>query len=139
MNAKATKARMGRPPLPPEKRRSASMGFRPTPSLRASLEAQAAVNQRSVSQEIEHRLERSFHDDARFAALMGEDGGEMAHLFGAAIRTASILGKTKRPYRDDPATVQQINRWENNKTRVAKWADRILRVIYREYEAGKRK
>jgi hypothetical protein len=30
-------------------------------------------------------------------------------------------------------TVQQINRWENNKVKVPKWADRWLRVIYREY------
>ena len=30
-------------------------------------------------------------------------------------------------------TVQQINRWENGKVRVPKWADRMLRVIYREY------
>ena len=28
---------------------------------------------------------------------------------------------------------QQINRWENNKTRTPRWADRIMRVVYREY------
>lgn len=30
-------------------------------------------------------------------------------------------------------TIQQVTRWENNKVRVPKWADRWLRVIYREY------
>ncbi len=53
-------AKMGRPPLPLEKKRGASMGFRPTPTLREKLEGQAAVNQRSVSQEIEYRLQQSF-------------------------------------------------------------------------------
>ena len=28
---------------------------------------------------------------------------------------------------------QGLNRWENNKTKVPKWADRLLRVLYREY------
>jgi transcriptional regulator with XRE-family HTH domain len=32
--------------------------------------------------------------------------------------------------------VQQIHRWENGKTRVPRWADRILRVVWREYAEG---
>ena len=28
---------------------------------------------------------------------------------------------------------QRLNRWETHKTAVPRWADRILRVIYREY------
>ena len=31
---------------------------------------------------------------------------------------------------------QQINRWENGKTKVPRWADRIMRVIYRESTDG---
>lgn len=33
-------------------------------------------------------------------------------------------------------TVQQINRWETGKIRVPRWADRVVRVIYREYASG---
>ena len=55
----ATK-KMGRPTLPKDQRRGASMGFRPTPEIRQRLEAAAQENGRSMSQEIEHRLERSF-------------------------------------------------------------------------------
>ena len=61
---KPSKPRMGRPPLPSGKRRGASMGFRPTPEIREKLEEAAKANGRSMSQEVEHRLERSFTEEA---------------------------------------------------------------------------
>ena len=36
------------------------MGFRPTPKIREKLEEAAKENGRSMSQEVEHRLEQSF-------------------------------------------------------------------------------
>ena len=54
---------MGRPPLPPGKRRGASMGFRPTPAVRAKLEEAATANGRSMSQEVEERLGQNFKED----------------------------------------------------------------------------
>ena len=58
-------ARMGRPPLPPEKRKRASMGFRPTSDQRKMLEDAAAMSGLSMTQEIERRLERSFAIETR--------------------------------------------------------------------------
>jgi hypothetical protein len=59
MAEKPSKPKMGRPPLPPGKRRGASMGFRPTPEIRKMLEESAKQNGRSMSQEVEAHLERS--------------------------------------------------------------------------------
>ena len=62
------KPRMGRPPLPAEKRKRPSMGFRPTAQVRRKLEEAAAASDFSMTQEIERRLERSFaEDDAKLA------------------------------------------------------------------------
>lgn len=44
-------------------KRAASMGFRPTPEIRQKIEQAAGRNGRSMSQEIEHRLELSFWFD----------------------------------------------------------------------------
>ena len=55
--------RMGRPPLPAGKKRLNSMGFRPTPAIRAQITAAARVNRRSMTAEIESRLERTFIED----------------------------------------------------------------------------
>ena len=54
------KRKQGRPALKPEDRRLPSMAFRPTRDLRKTLEASAAKLGRSLSKEIEYRLERSF-------------------------------------------------------------------------------
>ena len=53
---KSTGKKMGRPPLPPEKKRGQTMGFKPTPNIRKLLQEVAEWNGRSVSKEIEFRL-----------------------------------------------------------------------------------
>ena len=65
------KAPMGRPPLPPEKRKRASMGFRPTLDMRKKLEDAAATSGRSMTQEVELRLERSFETEKRADEIAG--------------------------------------------------------------------
>ncbi len=88
----ATKKRLGRPPLPPAKRRGHTMGFKPTPDVRQQLREAATANNRSVSKEIEARLERSFSDDeARYDYFGGRVGYEIFRVLGSA---ASALGKT---------------------------------------------
>jgi hypothetical protein len=57
-----TKGR-GRPPKPQAQRKRANLTFRVRDELRSRLEAAATVAQRSVSEEIEHRLEASFRDE----------------------------------------------------------------------------
>ena len=53
----------GRPPLPDDKKRGPAIQFRATPRIRAQLERAAAENQRSLSREIESRLEASLLQD----------------------------------------------------------------------------
>ena len=63
-SADEIKRKPGRPPLKPEERRLPSVAFRPTHDLRKMLEDAAANSGRSLSQEIDRRLERSFLIDA---------------------------------------------------------------------------
>ncbi len=60
MVTKTPKRKMGRPPLPASKKRLPSVGFRPTPEIRKKLAKAADSSDRSLSQEIESRLEASF-------------------------------------------------------------------------------
>ena len=79
------RSKMGRPPLPPGERRGASMGFRPTPQIRAKLEQAAHENGRSMSQEVEARLEASFLDEeARDREMGGKELHALFRLLGAA-------------------------------------------------------
>ena len=55
--------KIGRPPLPPEKRKLQAVGFRPTPEVRRKLEEAAIAAGRIMSQEIQSRLEYSFVAD----------------------------------------------------------------------------
>jgi hypothetical protein len=79
----ATAKKRGRPALPPEEKKRPSMGFRPTPDLRRRLEAATDASGRSLSQEIESRLERSFSEEPGSRAAY-----HLIRLFGAAIGMA---------------------------------------------------
>ncbi|WP_123834626.1 hypothetical protein [Methylobacterium currus] len=52
--------RRGRPALPAEDRKSTNLKFRTRPILRERIEAAAAESGRTVSEEVENRLEKSF-------------------------------------------------------------------------------
>jgi hypothetical protein len=52
--------RRGRPPRTPGEAKTAQFNTRARPSLKAKLDAAAQANQRSVSEEVEVRLEQSF-------------------------------------------------------------------------------
>lgn len=56
-------AKLGRPSLPPERRKRNNVGIRMRDKLRADLQNAGAANGRSLSEEIETRLERSFWSD----------------------------------------------------------------------------
>ena len=109
MGKKPSKPRMGRPPLPPGKRRGASMGFRPTPEIREKLEEAANANGRSMSQEVEHRLEQSFEGDE---ALGGRQFRAMFSLFGnAAVLIEQQTGKAH--FEDWYTYVAVRNAWQH--------------------------
>ncbi len=91
MTKKQSKPKMGRPPLPPDKRRLPSMGFRPTPTIRAKLEEAARANGRSMSHEVEARLERTFVEFGK------EETFPVARLLANAIHTIeAVTGKNSR-------------------------------------------
>jgi HicB family len=73
--------RRGRPPAPPGQRKSKNFTFRSRGDLHARLAAAAAQSNRSISEEIEWRIERSFLDqDRAIEALDLTYGRELAGL-----------------------------------------------------------
>ena len=77
--------KMGRPPLPPGKKRGPSMAFRPTPGVRAKLEEAATANGRSMAQEVQTRLELSLAEDEAFG------GSQFRALFGLLGKAANVI------------------------------------------------
>ena len=63
MNAQPAKRRRGRPRLPKGQKKPEPMSFRPTPDIRTKLEAAAAASGRSMTREIDSRIERTFLED----------------------------------------------------------------------------
>ena len=61
----------GRPALPPEAGKRHPLGIRTTAELKKKIEAAAAESGRSIAQEIELRLERSFDQDTMLARVIG--------------------------------------------------------------------
>jgi hypothetical protein len=67
----------GRPPVPAETRKRNNVTIRMRDELKAKVEQSADAHQRSISQEIERHLERSFDQDQRLEDVFGS-----ADLFG---------------------------------------------------------
>jgi hypothetical protein len=59
----------GRPSTEPDEGERVPFGFRITPSMKRAMQEAAGYNGRSLSQEAEMRLERSFQDDGIIARL----------------------------------------------------------------------
>ena len=87
-------ARRGRPPLPPEKRKRPTMGFRPTPALRQMIEDASATSGLSLTQEVERRLDQSFFLDpvSALAALGFEHKDERSFVQHLGILFNNIRG-----------------------------------------------
>ena len=99
--------RRGRPHLQSEKKRLPTLGFRPTPGVRRNIDDAAKKNGRSLSQEIESRLEQSFLQDIAQRSTFGAD-----HIHGLAILVATAArlteAETKRSWRDDRPTLDAL-------------------------------
>jgi len=67
--AKLIKRRRGRPPLPEHQRKGRILKFRARGDLVSRMQAAATATGRSVSEEIEYRLERSFQNVDELADL----------------------------------------------------------------------
>ncbi len=98
-SAGGTKARRGRPPLKAGQPKRTSYNTRLREELRERLEREAGQAGRSLSEEIEFRLERSLLDeDARKAvqgaihlAFGGPAGFDLALKFSIAVQTAETI------------------------------------------------
>ncbi len=66
-------------------KKASPTGFRPTPRLRSALEKMSKENGRSLSQEIESRLETSFHAEREYG------GAQQQALFRALAAVASVI------------------------------------------------
>lgn len=78
----------GRPARHEGERLAKNRTFRVRGRLDKMLQKAAGKAGRSVSEEIEFRLERSFYDDRMSAELLGGEGGELLRM----IRAAMVLG-----------------------------------------------
>lgn len=87
--AQAPKKPKGRPPVSPDARRSKNFTFRSRAALHEKLSAAANGASRSISEEIEYRLEQSFEGERRAYEVFGnrEVYGIM-RVIGAAIHEA---------------------------------------------------
>jgi hypothetical protein len=76
------KKRIGRPPKPAAERKERNFTFRTRPELRAQLTEAAAKSGRSISEEIEYRLDRTFMTDELSDGLerLVHIAGEMANV-----------------------------------------------------------
>ena len=99
--------RLGRPPKGPYEDKRKTLSTRITSNLRTRLEEAAEETGRSLSQEIEFRLEQSFKDDeAVHEALGGKHVYALMRLLGSAVLI--IETGTDKRWRDDRATHQQV-------------------------------
>ena len=65
----AKRKRIGRPPKPAKNRKSVNFTFRSREEMREQLRAAAAVSGRSISEEIEYRLNQSFQKELFLEAV----------------------------------------------------------------------
>ncbi|MDA1323843.1 MAG: hypothetical protein O3C34_03780 [Proteobacteria bacterium] len=99
--------RLGRPPLPPEKRKRSTMGFRPTPAIRKKLEESASATGLSLTQEVERRLDRTFEEDENRKSVTefvcDSFGGKIIYRFLQVIASAGarIEQVRERPVYED--------------------------------------
>jgi hypothetical protein len=88
-NAK-TKGKRGRPPMPPNEVKRASFNTRLRTALKNELERAASDSGRSLSEEIEFRLERSFHTQAGLREMLElRFGPELARILDIVGRDAA--------------------------------------------------
>ncbi len=100
MGKAAKRPKMGRPPLPVSERKLPSMAFRPTPDVRRKLEEAAAESGRSMSQEMQSRLEHSLQDqDAREREMGGRELLALFRMLGAVAEV--IEERTGKKWSED--------------------------------------
>ncbi len=95
-----------RGPGRPTKNKRGTFKFRVTDTLRTTMEAAAKESNRSVSEEIEHRLERSFAVDLLLTQLSG-GGKNAAFLRGVAVHLSG-LDQQAAPWHSSPESAARL-------------------------------
>jgi len=95
-----------RGPGRPSKNKRGTFKFRVTDGLRTQMEAAARVSNRSVSEEIEHRLEQSLASDFLLTQLMGS--GKNASLLKLIAIMLSGLDQRADPWYSNPASAESL-------------------------------
>jgi|SRR5262245_9881889 len=104
----ARKKRIGRPPKPVEDRRAVNFTFRSRPQMRDRLQAAAIESRRSISEEIEHRLDQSFTEDRLSAIFLGgADTAKALRLIALAMQRETARGDGKS-WKDDPGKAEAV-------------------------------
>lgn len=100
---KQSRAKRGRPALPPEAGKRFPLNMRTTKEVRDKLKAASNVSGRSLAQEVEYRLERSFLDEQ---ALYREFGGETLYKLMRWFATTIDLAQqiTEKSWKNDRET-----------------------------------
>jgi hypothetical protein len=89
------KKKAGRPPLPPTHRKARNLTFRSRDDLYEELQAAAAKSGRSLSEEIERRLEKSFSSsDPLLSVLAGKEAGVILRLVAVVLLQATLESKS---------------------------------------------
>ena len=132
MARKQTKKRPGRPAGPVER---VPMSFRVTPDTKSRLEELAKQSGRSISQEAELRLERSFErEEALYEALSAVYDARLAGVVLAVAETIKMMGPLTRysVQYTEKGPVLEIASWDSNKlTRqdAFKAARKLLEIL----------
>ena len=116
--ARKRKSKAGRPPRHQGRPLARSRAFRLLGTLDEQLQAAAAKSKRSVSEEIEFRVSRSFFDDVLAAGFVGDDVSADAIRMIRLVMAIESLGG---PWSGDPSSAQ----------RVSAAADTIIRAFAR--------
>ncbi|MDA1101827.1 MAG: hypothetical protein O2967_22950 [Proteobacteria bacterium] len=111
MATKPKGTRRGRPPLSPEKRKRNNVTLRLRDGLKKQLEEQAATMGRSLSEEIEFQLERTFltdkaRRDREDRAFGGAHTHALVRLFGDTIKDVETW--TGGTWAEDQYTFDQV-------------------------------
>lgn len=96
--------------LPPGEGKRVPLNMRTTRETREKLEKSAAGSGRSLAQEVEHRLERSFGEEENlrwaFSAIIGDEAlSRTMMLIASVIRV--IEEERGLPWREDPAAREE--------------------------------
>ena len=119
---------MGRPPLPPGKRKRPSMAFRPTPEMHGKLKDATGASGLSLTQEVERRLEQSFRDED---AIGGAETSAVLKLMAAG---ASIVQhRTGKSWTEDWGTFVAVQKcWKTLVAAVRPDPPRAVRTAFED-------